>query len=587
MKNFFKIFFASLLALIVFTMLAFFVFIGIIGLIASASSSDAPKIESKSVLVLNLSQSYPEQSKDDPFNALMNKSDNEIPSLYDLVRMIKYAKTDTLVKGIYIQGSDNSNGFGASEEIRKALADFKTSKKFIWSYAETMSQKAYYVTSVSDFVAVHPQGGLEFFGMSSNLFFLKGMLEKLDIQPQIFYAGKFKSATEPLREYKMTDANRLQTSVWLEDLYRHMLTSIGSSRQLDTASLRQLAVTGAIQTAADAKNKQLIDELLYDDQFKAMLNKKLGNTTNEKTNFVTFNDYARSADFRQTGSSRIALVFADGDIDGSNESEGQIGSDAYRTLLRKIRLDNSIKAVVIRVNSPGGSALASDVIWRELELIKKDKPVIVSMGDVAASGGYYISCNADSIFANENTITGSIGVFSVVPNMEKFFQNKIGVSFDRVKTGPFADLGGIDRALTEPEKRFFQSSVDSIYHTFKTRVADGRKKTVESVDTIAQGRVWTGKRALTVGLVDRTGTLQDAVNCAARLGKLSSYTVREYPEKKSFFDKLTGSFEKSIRQKMLKQELDEVAWRWLDECKKIKQMAGVPQTKMPFSFEVR
>jgi protease-4 len=257
MKNFFKIFFASLLALIVFTMLAFFVFIGIIGFIASATSSDAPKIESKSVLVLNLSQTYPEQSKDDPFNALMNKSDNEIPSLYDVVRLIKYAKTDTLVKGIYIQGAGNSNGFGASEEIRKALADFKTSKKFIWSYAETMSQKAYYVTSVSDFVAVHPQGGLEFFGMVSNLFFLKGMLEKLDIQPQIFYAGKFKSATEPFREYKMTDANRLQTSIWLEDLYRHMLVAIGNSRQLDTAALRQLAVTGAIQTAADAKNKQL------------------------------------------------------------------------------------------------------------------------------------------------------------------------------------------------------------------------------------------------------------------------------------------------------------------------------------------
>jgi protease-4 len=413
MKNFFKIFFASLLALIVFTMLAFFVFIGIIGFIASATSSDAPKIESKSVLVLNLSQSYPEQSKDDPFNALMNKSDNEIPSLYDVVRLIKYAKTDTLVKGIYIQGAGNSNGFGASEEIRKALADFKTSKKFIWSYAETMSQKAYYVTSVSDFVAVHPQGGLEFFGMVSNLFFLKGMLEKLDIQPQIFYAGKFKSATEPFREYKMTDANRLQTSIWLEDLYRHMLVAIGNSRQLDTAALRQLAVTGAIQTAADAKNKQLVDDLLYDDQFKAILNKKLGNATNEKTNFVTINDYARSADFRQTGSSRIALVFADGDIVGSNESDGQIGSDAYRTLLRKIRLDNSIKAVVIRVNSPGGSALASDVIWRELELIKKDKPVVVSMGDVAASGGYYISCNADSIFANENTITGSIGVFRI------------------------------------------------------------------------------------------------------------------------------------------------------------------------------
>lgn len=587
MKNFFKIFFASLLALIVFTMLAFFVFIGIIGLIASASTSDAPEIKSKSVLVLDLSETFPEQSKEDPFAVFMNTTDKEIPSLYDMVRIIKAAKNDTLIKGIYIQGAGNGNGFAASEELRKALEDFKSSKKFIWSYGETMSQKAYYITSVSDFVAVHPQGGLEFFGMTSSLFFIKGMLEKLDIQPQIFYAGKFKSATEPFREYKMTDANRLQTSIWLGDLYNHMLVSVGRSRKMDTAALRKLAVTGAIQSAVDAKNNGLVDDLLYDDQFKSQLNKKLGNGANDKINFVTFHDYARSADYRQSGSNRLAIVFADGDIDGSNESEGTVGSDAYKALLRKIRLDNSIKAVVLRVNSPGGSALASDVMWRELELMKQQKPVVVSMGDVAASGGYYISCNADSIFANESTITGSIGVFGIIPNLEKFFNNKLGVSFDRVKTGPYADLGGIDRALTEPEKKFIQSSIDSTYYTFKSRVAAGRKKTVDMVDTIAQGRVWTGNRALAVGLVDRIGTLQDAVNCAARLGKISSYSVREYPEKKSFIEKLTGSAEKSIRQKLVKKEIDEVAWRWMEEGKKIRKMAGIPQAKLPFTFDLR
>lgn len=587
MKNFFKIFFASLLALIVFTMLAFFVFVGIIGLIASASTSDAPEIKPKSVLVLDLSETFPEQSKEDPFAVFMNTTDKEIPSLYDMVRMIKAAKNDTLIKGIYIQGAGNGNGFAASEELRIALEDFKSSKKFIWSYGETMSQKAFYVTSVSDFIAVHPEGGLEFFGMSSSLFFIKGMLEKLDIQPQIFYAGKFKSATEPFREYKMTDANRLQTSIWLGDLYNHMLVSIGRNRKMDTAVLRKLAVTGAIQTSGDAKNNGLVDDLLYDDQFKTQMNKKLGNAANDKINFVTFHDYARSADYRQSGSNRLAIVFADGDIDGSNESEGVVGSDAYRALLRKIRLDNSIKAVVLRVNSPGGSALASDVMWRELELMKQQKPVVVSMGDVAASGGYYIACNADSIFANESTITGSIGVFGIIPNLEKFFNNKLGVSFDRVKTGPYADLGGIDRALTEPEKKFIQSSIDSTYFTFKSRVAAGRKKTVDMVDTIAQGRVWTGTRALGVGLVDRIGTLQDAVNCAARLGKISSYSVREYPEKKSFLEKITGSTEKSIRQKLVKKEIDEVAWRWMEEGKKIRKMAGVPQAKLPFSFDLR
>lgn len=586
MKNFFKIFFASLLALIVFTMLAFFLFIGIIGVIAS-SSSDVPEIKPRSVLVLDLSETFPEQSKEDPLAVLMNNTDKEIPSLYDIIRMIKAAQSDTLIKGIFIKGTDNGNGFGASEELRKALEDFRSSKKFIWSYAEVMSQKAYYVASVSDYLAIHPQGGMEFSGMSSNLFFLKGMLEKLDVQLQIFYAGKFKSATEPFREYKMTDANRLQTGVWLGDLYSHLLSSIGRSRQLDTATLRSLAVSGAIQSAADAKNYKLVDDLLYDDQFKTLLNKKIGNAANDKINFVTFHDYAQSADYRQTGSSRLAIVFADGDIDGSNESEGVVGSDAYRTLFRKLRLDNSIKAVVLRVNSPGGSALASDVMWRELELLKKEKPVVVSMGDVAASGGYYIACNADSVFANENTITGSIGVFGIIPNLEKFFNNKFGVTFDRVKTGPYADLGSLDRALTETEKKFIQSSIDSTYYTFKSRVAAGRKKTVENVDTIAQGRVWTGNRARTVGLVDRIGTLQDAVNCAGRMAKLTSYSVREYPEKKSFIEKLTGSAEKSIRQKFIREEIDEVTLRWIQEGKKIRNMAGIPQAKLPFTYEIR
>lgn len=573
--------------MIVFTLLALFLFIGIIGLIASASSSDAPDLEPKSVLVLDLSEKFPEQSVEDPFASFMNTTDREIPSLYEVIRMIKAAKTDSLIKGIYIKGADNANGYAASEELRKALADFRGAKKFIWSYGETMSQKAYYITSVSDFVAIHPKGALEFYGLSSNLFFIKGLLEKLDIQPQIFYAGKFKSATEPFREYKMTDANRLQTTVWLEDLYRHLLFSVGQSRGIDTAVLRKLAVTGAIATTADAKNNHLIDELLYDDEFRARMNKKLGNGQNDKINFVTFHDYSTKADFRQSGSSRIALVYADGDIDGSNESEGIVGSDAYRALLRKIRLDNSVKAVVLRVNSPGGSALASDVIWRELELMKANKPVVVSMGDVAASGGYYISCNADSVFANECTITGSIGVFGILPNLEKFFNNKLGISSDRVRTGPFADLGSFDRPLSEAEKKFIQASIDSTYSTFKTRVAAGRKKTVDMVDTIAQGRVWTGSRSTSIGLIDRIGTLQDAINCAARLGKLSSYSLREYPEKKSFIEKLTGSGEKTIREKWVKKEIDEVAWRWMEEGKKIRKMAGIPQAKLPFSFELR
>ncbi|MBU3744473.1 MAG: signal peptide peptidase SppA [Sediminibacterium sp.] len=584
MKSFFKIFFASLLALIIFTVMGFFLLIGIVSL---ASSEDKSTIDSRAVLVLDLSQSFPEQSKNDPFAAFMNKTENEIPSLYDMVRMIRAAKTDTLVKGIYIQCSDNANGYAASEELRKALLDFKSSRKFIYAYGETITQKAYYVASASDFIACHPQGGLEFSGMVSSLFFLKGMLEKLDIQPQIFYAGKFKSATEPFREYKMTDANRLQTSVWLGDLNQHMITAVAASRKIDTAELRRMAANGLIQSAYDAKKYKLVDDLMYDDQLKAKLNKQVALGADEKANYVTFGEYAKAADFRQTGSDRIAVIYANGDIMGGSESDDQIGSDAYRNLIRKLRLDNSIKAIVLRVNSPGGSALASDVIWREISLTREKKPVVVSMGNVAASGGYYISCNADSVFANENTITGSIGVFSIVPNLEKFFQNKLGVGFDRVKTAPYADMGSIDRPLTDAEKRFFQNSVDSIYTTFKNRVAAGRKMKVDAVDSIAQGRVWTGSRAITVGLADRIGTLQDAINCAARMSKLGSYSLREYPEKKTLLEEFTQGYKKSIRSSVMKENFSTEATYWLDQWKGIQQMVGTPQMKMPFSFEIR
>ena len=584
MKSFLKIFFASFLALIIFTLMGFFLLIGIVSL---ASSDNKSAIDPRAILVLDLSQSFPEQSKDDPFAAFMNKTENEIPSLYDMVRMIRAAKTDTLVKGIYIQCSDNVNGFGASEELRKALLDFKSSRKFIYAYGETISQKAYYVASVSDFIACHPQGGLEFSGMVSSLFFLKGMLEKLEIQPQIFYAGKFKSATEPFREYKMTDANRLQTSVWLGDLNLHMLTAVSVSRKIDTAELQNMAANGMIQSAYDAKKYKLVDGLMYDDQFKAKLNKQVALGDQDKANYVTFGEYAKAADFRQTGSDRIAVIYANGDITGGSESDEQIGSDAYRNLIRKLRLDNSVKAIVLRVNSPGGSALASDVILREISLTREKKPVIVSMGNVAASGGYYISCNADSIFANENTITGSIGVFSIVPNLEKFFQNKLGVGFDRVKTAPYADMGSIDRPLTEVEKRFFQNSVDSIYTTFKTRVAAGRKMKMNAVDSIAQGRVWTGRRAISVGLADRIGTLQDAINCAARMSKLGSYSLREYPEKKTLLEEFTQGYKKSIRSSVMKESISSEATYWIEQWKGIQQMVGTPQMKMPFSFQIR
>lgn len=584
MQGFFKTFFASLLALIIFTVIGFFI---LLGFIASATSADKPVVGRDAVLVLDLSSEFKEQTQENPLDALVNGVDHEAPSLYDMVRMIQHAKSDSAIKGIYILCGNNNNGYAASEELRKALVDFKTSKKFLIAYGEAISQKGYYVGNAADKIYCHPQGGLDWAGFSTNLLFLKGMLDKLEIQPQIFYAGKFKSATEPLRETQMTAANRLQTSVWLGDLYTDFLHTAASARKLDTAQLRALAVQGSIQTAHDALQYDLVDGLKYDDEVKREIQDRLHISFREKINFVTFGDYAKAVDFKgEYRSNKIALIYADGDIVSGNGDNGQVGSDAFRALIRKARLDNEVKAIVFRVNSPGGSSLASDVIWREITLARKEKPVVVSMGDLAASGGYYIACNADSVFANANTITGSIGVFSIVPNFQSFFKNKLGITFDGVKTAPFADMGGGDRPLNEVEKRFFQSATDSIYHTFKTRVAEGRKKDIVYIDSIAQGRVWTGARGKEIGLVDRIGTLQDAIVSAAKMADVKEYKLKEYPERKTLLEQVMSSYKKAIKTNLIKEEIGEQQLRALQELKKVKQMVGTPQARLPFSVSI-
>jgi protease-4 len=584
MKSFFKIFFASLLALIVFSILGVMV---LIGLAASASSSDKPLIGSDAVLVLDLSKPFKEIVQENPFASLTSDENFETPSLFEMVRLIEHAKQDANVEGIYILASDNANGFGASEEIRKALLDFRKSKKFVVAYGETISQKGYAVANVAQKIFVHPQGGLEWAGFSSNLIFLKGMLDKLEIKPQIIYAGKFKSATEPLRETQMTDANRLQTSVWLGDLYNQFLYQTATARNLDTALIRSLAVQGKIQTAADAVQFKLIDGLKYDDQIKNEITGRLNLPINSKINFIYFGEYSKSVTLNEsTASEKIAIIYASGDIIGGTGTDEQVASDDYKELIRKARLDKSVKAIVLRVNSPGGSALASDVIWREVSLAKKEKPVVVSMGDVAASGGYYIACNANKVFANESTITGSIGVFSIIPNIESFLKNKIGITTDRVKTGPYADMGSMDRALTEPEKRFLQAATDSIYHTFKSRVSEGRKRDMLYIDSIAQGRVWTGTRGLTVGLVDEIGTLSDAIKAAASMAKLKSYKLKEYPEKKNILEQLFNNYKRTVSMQLIESELGPDQLMMMQQVKKVKAMVGVPQAKLPYTVTV-
>lgn len=588
MRSFFKIFLATLLALVVFIILSCLV---IVGIIASATSSSKPDIGSKGVLVLDLSNTFNEQSQKNTLGSLTGDASADVPGLYDVVRMLHYAKSDSSIKGLFIKAEDNPNGYATSEELISAIDDFKASGKMVMSYGETMSQKAYYVASSANKIYCHPAGGVEWNGISVDLYFIKNLLDRLEIQPQIFYAGKFKSATEPLRATQMTEPNKLQTNVWLGDLYGLLLQQASRARNIDTAQLHNLANTGAIQTANDALRYHLIDGLKYDDDVKNEWEKLLHLDKTDKINFITLGKYADAVDFtKSSGNDRIAVLYAQGDITSGKGGKGSIGSDDYKNIIRKLRLDDDVKAIVFRVNSPGGSALASDVIWHEIQLARKVKPVVVSMGDYAASGGYYISCAADSVYADAGTITGSIGVFTVIPNMQSFFKDKLGVTFDGVKTAPYADMNTASRPLTPAEQRFVQANIDTTYNTFLSRVANGRKRDTAYIDSIAQGRVWTGERGIPVGIVDRNGTLNDAIACAARMIKSNDYYVKEYPERKSYLQELLDSYadkSMSVKQNAIEEEIGKPAYDMVMKLKDVQSMFNTPQARLPFMMEVK
>lgn len=580
MRSFFKIFFASLLSLVIFFLLGIFLLVALAG---SFTSKEKEPVVAKSILVLDLAQQFKEQAQEDPVGEIMNRGESTTPGLYDVIRLIRHAETDNNIAGIYIEAGGNANGFASSDELRNALLHFKTAKKFVIAYGDGISQKAYFIASVADRIYANPVGGVEWDGFSSQLFFIKGMLDKLGIQPQIFYAGKFKSATEPLRVEKMTPENKLQTSEWLGDLYNYFLVRCAEARKLDTATLHNLANTAAIQTTGDAVANKLIDGAKYDDEVKEEFKKRLRLDKYDKLNFVSINAYDDAVNYAASGSDRIAVIYAEGNIVDGEGTKDAIGGDAFRKLIRKIRLDKSIKAIVLRINSGGGSALASENMWRELELAKEDKPLVVSFGDVAASGGYYMGCGGDSIFASRNTITGSIGVFGVLPNMQSFFNDKLGITFDGVKTAPYADAGAIYRPVNEQERKLIQAGVDRIYAQFLQRVAQGRKKDTSYINSVAQGRVWSGEDAVKLGLVDKIGGLQDAINCAARLAKTTSYRLREYPQAESWFNQLFNKTAPSP-QAIIKSEIGAENFQIYQQLLKVKELCGTVQARLPYDF---
>lgn len=591
MKEFFRSFFAGLLALFVFSLLAFFLIAGIIGAVSKGFESEKAAVAANSVLKINTNYAIPEQTQSGmPAGlGLLGFDANQGVGLNDILASIKHAETDDHIKGIYIELGVNANSYATLQEIRDALEDFKTnSKKFVIAYGEVVTQSSFYIGSVADKIYLNPAGAIEFKGLSAQLTFYKGTLDKLGVKTQVFYDGKFKSATEPYRLQKTSDENRLQLEEFLNGLFDENLQEINASRNLSVEKYRLIADSLLAVFPETAASVGIVDELKYYDEVVAEIKTRCGLGADDELKFVGMNDYRSSfvIEKPKTSDGKIAIVYADGTIiDGSGEN-GYLGSKNFREMMEAVRKDKDIKAVVLRVNSPGGSAVASDVMWREIEVTKKEKPVIVSMGDYAASGGYMISCNANKIYAQPNTLTGSIGVFLIVPEITDFMSNKIGITFDTVNTSAHSDFPSITRPFSPTESKILQAGVDSTYLHFKQMVATGRNMSVDAVEAIAQGRIWTGVKAKEIGLVDEIGGIDEAMKGAMEMAGLKSYTVVEYPEQKSsILDEVILSLTEETKAQMQAEQLGILYPHYLA----IKDLMGRPvmQARLPYEIMIR
>jgi len=581
--------FASMLGFILSSIVLFFIFFIMLVSIASFSSKNEDvKIKPNSILKLRLDYPIQERTSGNPFenfNFSNFKSQKNL-GLSDIIKNIKKAKADENIKGIYLELSDIAAGMATIEEIRNALIDFKSSGKFIISYGEIVSQKSYYLATVSDKIYVMPEGILLFSGLSAQMLFLKGTMDKLEVEPQIIRHGKFKSAIEPLIYDKMSDANRMQTMTYINALWNQILNGISKTRHIEVSKLNLIADSLYIRKPVDAQKYKMIDSVIYYDGLMTVLKNKVGIKQKNDISFVSLNKYNNvpSIDKKNRSKDRIAIVYASGDINSGSGDEKNIYSDDLASTIKDAREDSSIKAVVFRVNSPGGSAMASEVILREVLLTKAIKPFVVSFGDVAASGGYYISCMADKIVCSPNTITGSIGVFGVIPNMQNFFKNKLGVTFDVAKTNAHSDLGSVVRPMSGQEKQIIQAQVEDIYNTFVDHVAKGRKMTSAQVDSIGQGRVWAGVDAKNIGLVDEIGGLDKAIEIAAGLAKLKEYRIVELPKQKDFLTMLIKDMNENISMRIVQKYLG-VNYSYYEYLNKVTKMNGI-QARLPYEVEI-
>jgi len=557
-------------------------------LVSAIGEAEKVTVKNNSVLVLNLEtlvKDYAPKS-DDPFEEILGLADEKL-SLDQVLNAIENAKDDAKIKGISIKSLGVNAGISQTQAIRNKLVDFKESGKFINAYADVYDQKTYYLSSVADSIFINPIGFLDFKGLSTEVLFFKDFEDKTGVQMEVIRHGKYKSAVEPYLYNKMSEDNRTQITSFLTAIWNEMLVDISKSRQISVEDLNAIADHLLARNSELAIESNLVDEALYYDEYTDKLKLQSGLTLDDKLNFISVKDYISTGKGRiiSSSSNKIAVIYAQGTILYGKGNEDIIGQELIINALRKARNAKDTKAIVLRVNSPGGSALASELIWRELEITKNEVPLVVSMGDVAASGGYYLSCNADRIFAQPTTITGSIGVFGTLPNIHKL-ANKMGINAEQVKTNKGADYSFFE-PMSDEFREVTTEGIEQIYTTFLQRVADGRGMSIEAVDSIAQGRVWSGKEALDNGLVDELGTLDDAVAYAADLAEVNDYRVRNYPNYKFDFEDAFNSFPfMKSKEKVLIEEIGLENYKIYQTIKQFNEMKGV-QARMPFVLDIK
>lgn len=572
--------------------LLFFLVLLIIGVAAGSGSDDVVKVKQNSVIELDIREvtnDYAGTFYSDEFSFLNSEPKD---GLSDVLKAIDAAQTDDKIKGITLTNSISGLGMAQNKALRDKLEDFKKSGKFIVAYSDTYSQKDYYLNSVADTIYLNPVGEMEFKGLSSEVMFYKDLQEKTGIKMEVIRHGKFKAAVEPFLSNEMSPENKEQISTLLNSVWNTIASEIAESRNIPLDSINSIAENLSARTPDMAKASKLIDKIGYIDEFQDGIRHALNIKKDEEINTVSILDYVEANQFKDILSEaddKIAIVYAQGEIGSGKGNLNTIGEITMRKALKAAADDENVKAIVLRVDSPGGSALTSDLIWRDIELAKKKKPVVVSMGNLAASGGYYISCNADRIFTEPTTITGSIGVFGVLPNFTEL-ANNIGVHTEQVNTHKNAAGYSVFTPLDDNTREMIQQSVEGVYDTFITRVANGRKMTKEQVDALGQGRVWSGTDAVNNGLADELGGLDDAIAYAAKLGKTDSYSTVNYPEYErnleDFFAEASGLPFAQSKEEFIKEEVGEENYQVIERIRRASQLRGT-QVIMPYEITIR